>query len=170
MELHRGLTRGHWSCVQASSQAVEDRQGRPAHAEPRRGLGRIVLLQIDRGQDFLLPVVVQPSSLVRSYGAPPDRKHPYVLRLQRVNYDSLLVELGESFELARLPEGVALAGKFFTYSLSFREEEGGIRVDRRLEIRPGRLEPDEFPAFLKLLQDADNAEKERIVLRKIKRS
>jgi len=122
------------------------------------------------GQDFLLPVVVQPSSLVRSYGAPPDRKHPYVLRLQRVNYDSLLVELGESFELARLPEGVALAGKFFTYSLSFREEEGGIRVDRRLEIRPGRLEPDEFPAFLKLLQDADNAEKERIVLRKIKRS
>jgi len=119
------------------------------------------------GDDLLLAPVVKPGQFVRSYGAPAERKHPYVLRGQRVQHDRVRVEIGASLRVARLPADVVAAGATASYSLSYRRDGDALVVERCFEMRPGRLEPAEFPAFLDLLRAADAAESERILLRRV---
>ncbi|GEM_PF-2979282 len=122
-------------------------------------------LMVRSGEDFLLPPVLQPAQLVRSYGAPPTRKHPYEVRQRRAKQDKILVHLGENFEVSKLPSNVSLTGQRANYSLTYKQEAGTLSIERKLTIEPGSIAPARFPQFLDLLQKADAAEKERIVLR-----
>ena len=122
-------------------------------------------LMVRSGDDFLLPPVLQPAQLVRSYGAPPSRKHPYKVRQRRAKQDRILVHLGEHFEISKLPANVEISGRLASYSLIYKQEEGKLTIERRLTIEPGTLAPGKFQEFLGLLQKADEAERERIVLK-----
>ena len=125
-------------------------------------------LMVRSGEDFLLPPVLQPAQLVRSYGAPPTRKHPYEVRQRRAKQDKILVHLGENFSVSKLPSNVNLSGQRANYSLTYKQEGGTLSIERKLTIEPGSIAPARFPQFLDLLQKADAAEKERIVLRSLK--
>jgi hypothetical protein len=120
------------------------------------------------GDDFLLPPVLQPAQLVRSYGAPPSRKHPYKVRQRRAKHDRILVHLGEHFDISKLPANVEISGRFASYSLTYKREEGKLTIERKLIIEPGTLAPGQFQEFLGLLQKADEAERERIALKPTK--
>ena len=122
-------------------------------------------LMVRSGDDFLLPPVLQPAQLVRSYGAPPSRKHPYKVRQRRAKHDRILVHLGEHFEISKLPANVEISGRFASYSLTYKREEGKLTIERKLIIEPGTLAPGQFQEFLGLLQKADEAERERIALK-----
>ncbi|MEC7922153.1 MAG: hypothetical protein VX496_02020 [Planctomycetota bacterium] len=121
-------------------------------------------LLVRSGADFLLPPVLQPSQLVRSLGAPPARKHPYNVRQRRVKNDRIEARLGENFLVAKLPTNVKLDHPLADYSLTYLHKDGKLVIERRLRIEPGTIAPAEFTAFLNLLQKADAAEKERVVL------
>ncbi|MBK36189.1 MAG: hypothetical protein CME26_11765 [Gemmatimonadetes bacterium] len=121
-------------------------------------------LLVRSGEDFLLPPVLQPSQLVRSLGAPPLRKHPYMVRQRRAKNDRIEARLGENFVLAKLPENVKLEHPLAEYSLSYTHRDGTLVIQRRLRVEPGTIKPADFPAFLDLLQKADAAEKERVIL------
>ena len=122
-------------------------------------------LMVRSGDDFLLPPVLQPAQLVRSYGAPPSRKHPYKVRQRRAKHDRILVHLGEHFDISKLPANVEISGRFASYSLTYKREEGKLTIERKLIIEPGTLAPGQFQEFLGLLQKADEAERERIALK-----
>lgn len=123
-------------------------------------------LLVRSGEDFLLPPVLQPSQMVRSLGAPPVRKHPYSVRQRRSKNDRIEANLGDNFKISKLPENVKLAHPLGNYSLTYSREKGKLVIVRRLTIEPGTIAPADFPGFLDLLQKADAAEKERVVLQR----
>ena len=117
------------------------------------------------GEDYLLAPVIQNAQLVRIFGGPPDRRHPYVLRQHRLQHDRFRVDVGEGLRIETLPQDVAVAGRLVSYSMSYRRDDDDLILERRLEILPGELEATEFRAHLDVLQAADAAESERVVLR-----
>ncbi len=121
-------------------------------------------LLVRSGEDFLLPPVLQPSQLVRSLGAPPVRKHPYMVRQRRAKNDRIEADLGENFKINKVPRNVKLQHPLAEYSLTYSHKDGKLVIERRLIVEPGAIAPAAFPAFLSLLQKADAAEKERVVL------
>ena len=121
-------------------------------------------LLVRSGEDFLLPPVLQPSAMVRSLGAPPTRKHPYRVRQRRAKNDRIETNLGDNFKISKLPENVSLAHPLAKYSLTYTREKGKLVIDRKFTLEPGTIAPADFPGFLDLLQKADTAEKERVVL------
>ena len=121
-------------------------------------------LLVRSGEDFLLPPVLQPSQLVRSLGAPPARKHPYMVRQRRAKNDRIEADLGENFKITKVPRNVRLEHPLAQYSLTYSHKNKKLVIERRLIVEPGAIAPADFPAFLNLLQKADAAEKERVVL------
>lgn len=118
------------------------------------------------GDEALLPVVHQASYLVRSYGGAAERRHPIHLRRARAVRAKIRVELGEHWEIERVPSNTALACPLGLYSLRFSKEEGVITIEQALTLEPGRLEASEFSIFLDFAKAVDEAEKGSIVLRK----
>lgn len=120
----------------------------------------------ESGDDLLMPSVRQASSLVRGLGGPPDRKHPYHLRLRRAVSSRLRVEPGDAYEIRSTPDDVILNHSLARYSLRFRREEGAVLVEQDLTLLPGRLAAAEFAEFLAFCQQVDAAEKGSLVFRK----
>ena len=67
--------------------------------------------------------------------------------------------------MSNRPSTVSLTGQRANYSLPYKQEAGTLSIERKLTIEPGSIAPARFPQFLDLLQKADAAETERIVLR-----
>lgn len=146
---------------------VEEREGRPS---------------IRTGLDPLL--------LTSKFGGKPRREHPLLVRMARAQHDEVEIDLGTGYEVASLPRNVLLADEFGSYSLTFHvarspagETEGApgaarggvpggeagttarVRIARTFTIVPARVDPAEYPRFLRFLREIDAAEAERIELR-----
>ena len=123
-------------------------------------------LLLESGEAWALPVILQPLQMVATLGSVKERQHPYVLRMLRAQRDRIDVALEASWSLARLPQSVALASSLGSYSLRYVQSDAGLRIERDFQMRPGTLQPDEYPAFLDFLQRVDAAEQERILFTK----
>jgi tetratricopeptide (TPR) repeat protein len=109
---------------------------------------------------------ISPLSLTQSFGGKPTREQPMMLRMMRTQHDSSEIALGAGWEVASVPPNVLFEDKFGAYSLTFEVEKGKVRVTRSFAIFPSRVEPAEYPGFLKFLREVDAAEAKRIHLRK----
>ena len=78
--------------------------------------------------------------------------------------DRIEADPGENFKITKLPTNVKLEHPLADYSLTYLHKDGKLVIERRLRVEPGTIAPADFPAFLNLLQKADAAEKERVVL------
>ena len=78
--------------------------------------------------------------------------------------DSIRIVPAEGYRIERPPSSVSLVSALGVYSLTSRIEEGAITVNRELTLLPGRIDADEFPAFLSFCEKVDAAEMESIVL------
>lgn len=119
----------------------------------------------EAGGDFLLKPVIQPEMMVARYAGRAEREHPYRTLFVRAARDRLRVEPGGGYEVRRLPQDTALSSALGTYSLTYREDGATVVVEREITLRPGRIEPAEFAAFLEFCEKCDAAEGESIVLR-----
>jgi hypothetical protein len=117
------------------------------------------------GEDRTLALTQQPSSMVRLFGGPQERKHPYHLRQFRAQRDVTTIRTGGHWVAARIPPPVNLAHKLGVYTLSVRAAGEEIVVSRSLSMVPGALDPAEYPAFLAFSKEIDSAEGESISLR-----
>jgi len=63
-----------------------------------------------------------------------------------------------------LPRDHVTVGPLGTYSLTFREERGVIRVRRALRVRPVTLSPGQYPELIRWVKEVDRAEARRIRL------
>jgi hypothetical protein len=116
------------------------------------------------GEDLLLKPVFQPSRLVRMFGGRAVRELPLHFTRPAASRDEIRVEAGDSCELERAPRDVLLASALGEYALTFRMSDGAVVVERELTLRAGRLEADEYPAFLEFCRKVDAAEEENLVL------
>lgn len=120
----------------------------------------------ERGDDYLLRVVLQPAMMVRRFCTVPRRKHPLHFRNQMVLRDTVTVRPGDAFEIEATPSDVLLVSSLGTYTLSFHREGDLLRASRELSLFPGRIEPSEFPAFVEFSRKIDAAEQESVICRK----
>jgi hypothetical protein len=119
-----------------------------------------------RGEEMLLRAVIRPSQMVRRFAGRSEREHPFQLMAQIADRDSVRVNLGGSFKLLRSPSDVVLASALGTYSLTFKAEGDALVVSRSLTLSPGRIAPQDFPAFVEFARKVDAAEQESLVLKK----
>ena len=116
---------------------------------------------------LLLKALPQPSMMVRTFGGTRDRQHPFHLRASRISDDNVEIQLPAGYRLERAPRGVVLATALGDYSLTYEHAGDSVRVRRRLAILPGRLAPEDYPAFVDFCERVDAAETENLVLRRI---
>ena len=117
------------------------------------------------GDDLLLKSVVTPAQLVNNYCGRTQREHPFQLSAQHVIFDRIRILPGE-LRAVRLPADAALSCELGTYSLSCHEQQEKLLVERELTLRPGRIKPANFAAFVNFCQAVDTAENESLIFRK----
>ena len=117
-----------------------------------------------RADEYHAKAVLNPSRLVARFAGRRERVHPFHLRTHRVDRDRIRVKLGHH-ALLRRPPDVAFATALGTYSLSYTLDDGDLVVERALTLLPGRLEPEEYDAFVSFCERVDAAEQQTIALR-----
>lgn len=109
--------------------------------------------------------LLSPTHLRRTFGTHPHRAFDLVLGAPVARHDVVEVDLGP-YACPLLPPSVRLSARFGQYSLVIRRGEGGrIALERRLLLRPGRIEPAEYAReLLPFLQRVDEADQTALVL------
>lgn len=109
--------------------------------------------------------LLSPTHLRRTFGTHPHRAFDLVLNTPVARHDVVEVELGP-YACPLLPPSVRLSARFGQYSLVIRRGEGGrVELERRLLLRPGRIDPAEYAReLLPFLQRVDEADQTALVL------
>ncbi len=107
---------------------------------------------------------IPPLRLVDTYSSGEQRIWPLVVKQSNVQDSSALLDFGESYRAAAVPDDLVLEGFLGRYSLTFRVEDEGrrVRVTRSVDFAPARIPPSEYPALLRFCRDVDERESERI--------
>ncbi|MDP6423509.1 MAG: hypothetical protein QGG14_02110 [Planctomycetota bacterium] len=113
------------------------------------------------GQTLLLPPVLQPSMLTRRFGGRGDRNHSLDWTQWAVTDWEVVIDPGK-LRFAELPKGLFVRKSIFDYGLSYGRIGNLLRVRRVSILRPGRITPGTYKAFLDHCQAIDNAESRRI--------
>ncbi len=105
-----------------------------------------------------------PTRLKESLGAHRRREFDLVVRQPVVIRDTARIDLGP-YACSRLPSDVTLQTSIGQFSLlHVREGDGRLRIERLLTLRPGRITPEEYPAFREFLSRVDEAERRTLPL------
>jgi len=110
---------------------------------------------------------IVPLNLASTLAMDPDRKYPLKLAAPRISRESISHRLAPGLELAALPAGKVLSGDFGTYSLTVSRTAQGFRIERRALILPQRIRAKDYPRFRKFCRSVDEAERLRIVLKRV---
>ena len=79
-----------------------------------------------------------------------------------------MIDLGDAFEVSRLPESHVVIHDAGTYSLTWRQQGRRVKVRREVHLKPARYTPEEFPGFAAWCKGIDDAEQRKLELRKVK--
>jgi len=95
-----------------------------------------------------------------------ERHYDLILSPRDDNHDRVEIDLGEHFEVTRLPDDHLAVHDVGTYSLTFRQTARRVVIEREWHFRPARYTPDEYPGFIEWCKAIDDAEKAKIEFRK----
>ncbi len=92
----------------------------------------------------------------------------YDLLLTRAMHvrDEYVIDLGEAFEVSKLPEDHIVIHDAGTYSLTWRQRGDRVTVRRDIHLKPARYAPDEHAGFVAWCKGIDDAEQRKLELRK----
>jgi len=119
---------------------------------------------IEEGGETVVPLGFPPGDMAENYVQKPEREWELVLSDDEVRRDLVTYDLAGKWKVKRLPRGHTTAGRLGTYSLRLWQEEGKVRVERRIRWVSCRYSPDEYREFVSWCKDIDAAEEQRIVL------
>lgn len=113
---------------------------------------------------FVRPIYF-PAMLRRSFVRQGERTTRYV----GDSFDTVIevneIELGDRYEVDRLPEDADLVGPWGTYQVSYRRRGTTIEVRRRMALEPFVIDADEVADLYEFCSEVDRKEGERIRLR-----
>ena len=78
----------------------------------------------------------------------------------------LRIDAGKGYLLQRTPPDTILVNALGTYTLTYRADGNSVSVKRELNLLPGRLTADDFPAFVDFCEKVDASEAESVIFRK----
>ncbi len=143
-----------WTVEKAELKGIEKGASLRPKAQLRRGQALKAA-----GTDFILPLPLPASNMFGRLGDRSGRQLP--MRLSSLTSDrwEISVDPGEHFRLIEIPESVRVRTHLIDYTLYYRLRDGKLIITRRMLMRPGRIEPEAFDEWVKLLRHIDQAEK-----------
>ncbi|MFQ5655011.1 MAG: hypothetical protein ACE5GW_09805, partial [Planctomycetota bacterium] len=123
------------------------------------------LLQVEEGSPTLRSILT-PAHLVRAFVRGASRTYPMQSRAESLVTERNVIRLGEAYQVEQLPADLLLDGPWGSYRLTFRGAGGEITIERRLELRPFRAEPEALGDLIDFCTRIDRKEEERIRLRR----
>ncbi len=121
----------------------------------------------------------QGDRLVASLGLPesnmtgrfvhrPERVYDLVLNVRDDVVHEFTIELGDAFEVVKLPPDHVSVQALGTYSLTWRLSGTTIRVRRELHLQPARYSPERYADFVAWCKGIDDAEAAKLELRSVR--
>jgi hypothetical protein len=123
--------------------------------------GRSQQLLVSEGSgQYLVPTGFQGLGLQAGLIRESDRQLDYVSMIRIAGTSQVAVTLEPGVELVGVPATSCFLSELGSYRLAFRRESGSACSARRdFQLRPGRLSPEEYPAFVEFCRDSDRAER-----------
>jgi cellulose synthase operon protein C len=106
------------------------------------------------------------SDLVQDMARLPKRRHPLDLQGTRTYVEERSVTLPSGMIAAELPQGGEASSEFGRLALRFSHDDRKVVVHTEFAVTRDRVAPDEYPAFRRWIEAADQLLKQRIGIRK----
>ncbi|MFH0911491.1 MAG: tetratricopeptide repeat protein [Planctomycetota bacterium] len=124
------------------------------------------ILSAEGQGSFSLGLGLAPLDLVKEMDREQaERQNPFHLSRPEVRNDRITILLPKGFRLAQSVPDLLEKDVFGAYSLTVREADGEIRVERRYSFLPQIVAAKDWPRFAALTERIRTAEKGRILLR-----
>lgn len=94
------------------------------------------------------------------------REHALLLGAPESEIDVLRYRIPDGYEPVSVPAPVKIDGRAFTYTLTFALENGVLEVNRRVVQKSPRVEPAEYPELKEAVLQAEQADRQVVVLKK----
>jgi hypothetical protein len=117
------------------------------------------------GDELRLPPSVL-RDLVRSMARLPSRKHTLDLEGKRAYVEDRRIELPSGMVAADLPSGGEASSPFGRLKLDFEQTEREVRARTEFSLTLDRVLPEDYPAFRRWVEEADQLLRQRIGIRK----
>ncbi|GIW71660.1 MAG: hypothetical protein KatS3mg102_1202 [Planctomycetota bacterium] len=109
-----------------------------------------------------------PLRLVRTFGGVSERRQPLALRLVQMQRDRVRIVLEPGWALARAPEPLLVRTAIGSYTLRVSAGRDEVQLERVVIIEPAVLSPAEVGPLLEQLRRIEEAEAQRVVLRRVR--
>ena len=93
-----------------------------------------------------------------------DRVNPYVSVSEMYQLEDTRVDVGDGYDIKKLPSNLRLSGPWGTYDLSIKIEGREIVIHRSIYIQPFKLSPADYLKFIDLCTQIDRKEEETVTL------
>ncbi|MCZ6707465.1 MAG: hypothetical protein O7A71_05920, partial [Chloroflexi bacterium] len=119
-----------------------------------------------QGDVFVADLGLPASGMTSRFVQRVERTYDLVLTRTRHVRDEYVIDLGEVFEVSKLPEAHVAIHDAGTYSLTWRQRGNRVIVRRDVHLKPARYTPDEHAGFVVWCKGIDDAEQRKLELRK----
>ena len=117
------------------------------------------------GDELRLPPSVL-RDLVRSMARLPTRKHTLDLEGNRAYVEDRRIDLPDGMVAAELPTGGEAASPFGRLKLDIERDGDSVRARTEFSVTRDRVTPEDYPAFRRWVEQADQLLRQRIGIRK----
>lgn len=117
------------------------------------------------GEDRIIELPMSAYELVGSLAPRAERTLPMVVTSLDFSAWRVTVDPGPALRFAAMPKSLDLRHRLLDYALHFSRDGDKLVIERSLRQRPGRLEPADYPAWRRMLQQIDAAEAMGLKLR-----
>lgn len=108
------------------------------------------------------PLVLQKNPLSKRYAGRSKRKLPLRFRTPEIDRQTLTIRTAESQQFGPLPATAVKESLLMRHSLEVTPIEGGVQIKREMRKSPGFISPADFPAFLALCREIEDADQSKI--------
>ena len=119
------------------------------------------------GDRWLLPLPFPGADLRQTFGDRDERTLPMKVETDLELTASITFETGDDLAFVELPPPLHVHFLMLDYELTVSQHGRGIRIDRRVRVRPGTVPPNLYGDWIRWLGVVDSAEERRLVLRRV---
>lgn len=119
----------------------------------------------DSGSGSEAPALLQPFPFARQFAGKAKRKLPVRFRNLIYLRESARIAAGTGQEFGEIPKDVVKTGFGVDYELRFVKKENAVEITKKLKVAPGTIPAAEFPTFLALCREIEEAEQLKVPVR-----
>lgn len=113
-------------------------------------------------------LLFSPNIFNRIKNVPPryrDRKLPFEIQRGFFDEDEYVITLPEGYTLESMPDAVSVASKYGDYEIAIIENDGKIKLNRKLAIKKSINSKDDYEGYRNFLKKISKSDASKIVLK-----